>query len=422
LQHPIAALTSVSAALGDYDDDGDLDLFLSGAETALFENIIDNSNTWVLFSLEGAVSNRSAVGAKIKVKANIDGNDVWQIREVSSQNSFNGHNDLRVHFGLKDAAIIDSMTIMWPGSPAQVFENVEINTQHKYVEPITDNFIRVNFKSNIQFGFETPEIQFTDISDSDPNNPIVSWEWDFDNDGTIDATDQNPIWAYDSIGVYDVKLKVSNGTDNAERVKENFIELILTPGLPIISSVSHSFIDTTVQKGQRIEFSGTAEDTTGYDIIYNWELNSNIVDWDSTYRYAARSFPFVPRTDTLKFLASNGFNTTERIWYINVEDPTSAENNKDIPKEYELSQNYPNPFNPTTIISYTLPQRSNVSLKIYDLLGRELISLINEEQNQGYYSIDFSVNSAEGTISSGIYIYQLRAGNFIQSRKMMLLK
>ncbi|MDX1700083.1 MAG: FG-GAP-like repeat-containing protein, partial [Melioribacteraceae bacterium] len=305
LQHPIADLTSVSAALGDYDDDGDLDLFLSGGETALFENIIDNSNNWVLISLEGTVSNRSAIGAKIKAKANIDGKDVWQIREVSSQNSFNGHNSLRVHFGLKDATIIDSLIILWPNSPNQVFENVEINTIHKYLEPITENFIRVNFKSDIQRGFDLPEIQFTDLSTVDPNNPIVSWEWDFDNDGIIDATDQNPIWQYDSLGVYSVKLRISNGIESVERLKEYFIELTKTPGLPIITTLSHSFSDTTVQKGQRIEFSGAAIDTTGYEILYNWVLNSQIVDWDSTYRYAARTFPSIPRTDTLKFLASN---------------------------------------------------------------------------------------------------------------------
>jgi len=90
----------------------------------------------------------------------------------------------------------------------------------------------------------------------------------------------------------------------------------------------------------------------------------------------------------------------------------------EMPTEYLLSQNFPNPFNPITTIKYQIPHRSNVSLKIYDIIGNEVADLINEEQEVGFYNIDF--NAAR--FSSGVYFYQLKAGEFIQTKKMLLLK
>jgi hypothetical protein len=83
-------------------------------------------------------------------------------------------------------------------------------------------------------------------------------------------------------------------------------------------------------------------------------------------------------------------------------------------------QNYPNPFNPETKISYQLSTYGNVSLKVYDTLGREVVTLINELKSPGFYQTLFSANNF--TISSGLYFYTLRAGNFSETRKMILLK
>jgi len=95
-----------------------------------------------------------------------------------------------------------------------------------------------------------------------------------------------------------------------------------------------------------------------------------------------------------------------------------AANEITLPVSYSLSQNYPNPFNPSTTIRYGIPERTFVELWIYDILGREVELLVNKEQNAGYYKIDF--NAAK--LSSGIYLYQLKTGDFIQTNKMILLK
>ncbi|MGE5431586.1 MAG: two-component regulator propeller domain-containing protein [Syntrophomonadaceae bacterium] len=85
---------------------------------------------------------------------------------------------------------------------------------------------------------------------------------------------------------------------------------------------------------------------------------------------------------------------------------------------YSLSQNYPNPFNPSTRINYSIPRQGFVSLKIYNLLGREIASLVNEVKQAGSYSQEFSASS----LPSGIYIYTIQAGEFRESRKLTLLK
>jgi enediyne biosynthesis protein E4 len=114
---------------GDYDNDGDLDLFVMGILPArgLYRNDqLAGTNAWVSFKCNGTVSNRSAIGAHIRIKAIINGQPVWQLREISAQNSFQGQNDLRVHFGLGDATVIDSVIIQYPSGITDIFTAVPV--------------------------------------------------------------------------------------------------------------------------------------------------------------------------------------------------------------------------------------------------------------------------------------------------------
>ena len=97
---------------------------------------------------------------------------------------------------------------------------------------------------------------------------------------------------------------------------------------------------------------------------------------------------------------------------------TAVETTESLPTEFVLNQNYPNPFNPSTTISYKLSSDGNVSLKVYDILGNEVASLINDFQNAGNYKISFDASR----LASGVYFYKLQTSNFVQVRKMMLLK
>ncbi|MBK7631077.1 MAG: PKD domain-containing protein [Ignavibacteriales bacterium] len=102
-----------------------------------------------------------------------------------------------------------------------------------------------------------------------------------------------------------------------------------------------------------------------------------------------------------------------------VTTPTDVEEDDQIvPEKFALLQNYPNPFNPSTRITYNIAHRSNVSLKIYDLLGKEIVTLVNEQKEVGTYDVQFDASK----LSSGVYIYSIQAGDFLESRKMILMK
>ncbi len=104
----------------------------------------------------------------------------------------------------------------------------------------------------------------------------------------------------------------------------------------------------------------------------------------------------------------DGFNDTT----------TDVSGGLSVPTEFKLEQNYPNPFNPATIIKFSVPQMERVNLKVYDLLGREVATLVNEEKAPGSYEVKFDGSN----LASGTYFYRLQAGDFVQVKKMMLMK
>ncbi|MFN0157215.1 MAG: FlgD immunoglobulin-like domain containing protein [Bacteroidota bacterium] len=96
---------------------------------------------------------------------------------------------------------------------------------------------------------------------------------------------------------------------------------------------------------------------------------------------------------------------------------------KVLPKNYDLDQNYPNPFNPSTKISYALPIESNVILKVFNHLGQEVRTLVNDQQSAGFKSVEWnSTNNAGQQVASGVYFYRLEAGGFVHTRKLLLLR
>jgi hypothetical protein len=128
------------ATAGDYDNDGDLDLFVAGRATFrhLLRNTDTSGNHWVKIRPEGIVSNRRAIGARVRIKAVIGGVPTWQVRETSRQNSFMSHSSLRAHFGLGDATLVDSLRIDWPSGGVTVMEALAVDTLHVIDEVCID--------------------------------------------------------------------------------------------------------------------------------------------------------------------------------------------------------------------------------------------------------------------------------------------
>ena len=145
-------------------------------------------------------------------------------------------------------------------------------------------------------------------------------------------------------------------------------------------------------------------DSTLVDNPANFQvtLNSKFSELQGILYYSYSYFKLVPRKN-------NDFSG----FVVDVKKETSK-----LPDSYQLDQNYPNPFNPSTIISYSIPKGNIVTLKIYNVLGQEVKTLVNGYRNSGKYTINFNANN----LSSGIYFYSLRAGNYYQVKKMILLK
>ncbi|MCH7965584.1 MAG: T9SS type A sorting domain-containing protein [Bacteroidetes bacterium] len=107
---------------------------------------------------------------------------------------------------------------------------------------------------------------------------------------------------------------------------------------------------------------------------------------------------------------------------ITITSPVDVKDEDLIPTDYVLYQNYPNPFNPTTKIKYGIPNSGLIILQVYNLLGEVVTTLVNEQQPAGNYEVSFDATSAAGGLSSGIYLYKIQAGEFIETKKMVLLR
>jgi len=118
--------------------------------------------------------------------------------------------------------------------------------------------------------------------------------------------------------------------------------------------------------------------------------------------------------------SSNTINQNQTgFWYVYQQSTiTDVEDEELLPTAFKLEQNYPNPFNPSTKIKFAVPEKSNVLIKVYDILGSEVVTLVNQEMDTGWYENDFN---AAG-LSSGVYLFRMEAGKFISTKKMIYLR
>jgi hypothetical protein len=162
--------------------------------------------------------------------------------------------------------------------------------------------------------------------------------------------------------------------------------------------------DVVIQlyKGDRL--STTIASTSNHR-AYKWAISTNFAI-GSDYSIKIKS-----KTDTL-------FDVSDKKFAVIDTTSTFVKNESSVVKDYALYQNYPNPFNPTTTIYFALPSKSFVTLKVFDILGREVSTIVSEEMSTGNYTREWNAANR----SSGIYFYRLQAGSFTETKKLILLK
>jgi len=166
--------------------------------------------------------------------------------------------------------------------------------------------------------------------------------------------------------------------------------------------------------------------SSGFTAIAAGEFYINIFQFMKEYALFWSSTEVSSTVARERFLAYNDDACFTYDWNKSAKYPirciknsvTSIENESLGVKEFELFQNYPNPFNPTTSISFQIPSSSSVTLKVYDVLGNEISTLVSEEKPAGSYKVEFYANK----LNAGFYFYQLKTENYIETKKMVLLK
>ena len=428
------------------------------------------------------------------------------------------------------------------------------DTKEVYQSTMTDLQLsdRVNaaFEADETIGSSPFLVSFSDYSTATTTSTITSWEWDFNNDGTIDSNEPEPFWTFNDEQSYTVALTVSDGTNQHTRILNDYITVLgSSSDILVVNGIAYATYLTEMEDFYNNSACFGNHQVDVWDLFgdqgFNYSANSNImqinlfnrdipnsilnlynkviwignsyngdeafydpqqvlsyINQGGNFLLATREGADFFDTDLLNYCGitsmSGLMDVTElialdnnlvnmpalaghsRVQYATFDvsseaipifdadtsnawiagfriqkdnegpfiyiagrpyryDNTASYQNYDyiidnwlnyipvgvedesesgIVKSYQLMQNYPNPFNPETKISYSIPNQGFVTLKVYDMLGREVRTLVNEFQSAKTYTVGFDASD----LSSGVYLYKLQSGDFSASKKMILIK
>ncbi|MFC2135324.1 right-handed parallel beta-helix repeat-containing protein [Bacteroidota bacterium] len=237
-----------------------------------------------------------------------------------------------------------------------------------------------------------------------------------DNINYVEAT--NNYWG-DLIGPYH-PIQNPSGIGDTVSNYVNIIPFLTSPSLDLPPlPIQNLHFGTDANSSTLYWDESPLTDVIGYKIHYSNLIGypyENSIDVGNTTEYSISGLPYsIYLTVTCYDVDGN------ESWYseeLEFESPMGANETYIIPSAYTLYQNYPNPFNPSTKIQYALPQQSKVIINIYNVLGERITELLNDIKPAGYHEVEFKANN----LPSGIYLYQINAGDYTETKKMILLK
>ncbi len=247
---------------------------------------------------------------------------------------------------------------------------------HKYGTEIQHTFYDTIAIKQISYSYIDTVFEINGISNDGANNHLYGWIFsDSLGESIVDTLDSLPMYPYSKLYRY---YNIEN--DNS----------LYTSGDTLFIHERPKYVNYW---------------DSYFSTDYLVKADSNLVSYARHYSYYGEGFREKYKLKDIRIVTVNDSNGNL------------------LPSRVFLSQNYPNPFNPSTTMSYTIPvnvkgEMSNVKLVVYDVLGREVATLVNKRQSAGSYEIVFNASK----LNSGVYFYQLQSGNFTESKKMILLK
>lgn len=303
------------------------------------------------------------------------------------------------------------------------------------VAPVT------NFTSSVQqLPIGGGAVDFTDLTTNSP----ATWSWSFPGGTPPSSTVRNPTGIqYTQTGVYTVSLTTTNQYGSNTKTIVNYLYVAGVPLIPfsLLSPPSNTTIQVGVNDPTTVHFTWTrsTNDPTvkymfrikklGPNAEYTYASNNNGADTVMTLRKS-----FLDSIGTLmgysgdsvrcswRAAATNGVDTlhTSGPFLVTLKSTTIGITpiGNIVPQTFNLFNNYPNPFNPKTMITFDVPNSQHVKVRVYDMQGREISVLVNENLSAGRYQVDFSGDN----LASGVYFYSLEASDFYKVNKMVLVK
>ena len=524
--------SSYGAAWCDFDEDGDVDILIANYDqkNGLYTNN-EYSNHWLSVRCVGVASNKTALGARVRVKANINGTPVWQMQEISGQTGYLGQNSMVLYFGLGNASTVDSLEVHWPSGLYSVqtgiardqlitvteFANLPVAVNDLastldgvavtinpllndtdadgdpllletiYSEPKHGSAVILSGDTQILYtpaagfigtdtlsyvvidGKSGRDTALVEISMTEKPNtaPVAADDAASTMDGvavtiSVLANDTDP--DDNPLTVYSVN---TDGTTGEVEIDDGSQTLTYTPPLGFTGTDTFAYTvsdgrggsDTgqvTVTVSRRPNYEPVAVDDTSSvtypnSLVIHVLMNDSDPDGDAlivqSLNVSATNGTVLINTGdtTLTYVPKLGFSGFDTFRYritdsrggldsaqvrITVkqpgtepEQPVTGVDERALPETFYLAQNYPNPFNPETEIVYELPEKCDVTVQIFSLLGQRVRTLVRESQDPGYYSVKWrAVNDGGDDLPSGLYFIHIQAGTYRAIRKMTLLR
>ncbi len=462
---PILGVTStgVGVAFGDYDSDGDIDLYVAHnypGQNRLFRNEIGTANHWLHVNLVGTTCNVSAIGARVRVVAG----GVSQIREVSGGSGLCSQNSLTVEFGLGLNLLVDTLQIQWPSAKSiDTYINIPAD---QVLTLYQGGFARgdANGDGVVDLGDAIYILNYLYKGGPAPN---PAWTGDANSDGVVDLGDAIYILNYlykggpppvsgtggdspanaarltSGSGHAEITLALKNDKEDADLPGFAKASAQGSDQLSQISVVGrfdqdvagvHLEIEFDPNQVTRLNPSLTPF-STGLQLFAGVEdgvLKMGMVDLSGENVLPAGEGTLVRlhakgrdlssvRIRNAMLLDEDGMKLSVQIGSeLEIE---AAKESESTPQEFQLGQNYPNPFNPQTSIGYSLPEEGHVKLVVYNIAGQKVRTLVDGHQCAGHKTVIWNGRNENGDqVASGVYLYKLQAEKSSATKKMLLVK